>query len=91
MPTDPRFGAKPALIEKAQGALMLHYGIDSHQAMAVLIGWARVSHTPVSTIAHTLLRGICEGDPRTEVRQRPLLRWLEAQLREPAQETPRSG
>ena len=74
--------ARPALIERAKGALMLHYGIDSHQAFAVLIGWARTSRTPVPTIAHTLLRGICEGNPQTEVRQRALVRWLEAQLRD---------
>jgi len=74
--------ANPALIEQAKGALMLHYGVDSHQAFAVLVGWARMSHTPVPTIAHTLLRGICEGSPQTEVRQRPLMRWLEAQLRD---------
>ena len=73
--------ANPVLIEQAKGALMLHYGVDSHQAFAVLLGWARTSGTPVTTIAHTLLRGICEGNPQTEVRQRALMRWLEAQLR----------
>jgi len=100
-------GANTALIEQAKGALMLHYGVDSHQAFAVLVGWARVSRTPVPTIAHTLLRGICEGNPQTEARQGPLMRWLEAQLldrdpdhahhrtaparREPVRKTPRSG
>jgi hypothetical protein len=74
--------AHTALIEQAKGALMLHYGIDSHQAFAVLVGWAQTTRTPVRTIAHTLLRGICEGNPQTEVRQRPLMRWLEAQLRD---------
>lgn len=99
--------AQLALIERAKGALMLHYGIDSHQAFAVLVGWARTSHTPVATIARTLMLGICEGSPQTEVRQRALVRWLEAQLRDsdldptrlrpappgdqPAHETPRSG
>ena len=53
--------ANSALMEQAKGALMLHYGVDSHQAFAVLVGWARTSHTPVPTIAHTLLRGICEA------------------------------
>jgi hypothetical protein len=96
-----------ALVEQAKGALMLHYGVDSHRAFAVLLGWARTSSAPVTTIAHTLLRGICEGNPQTEVRQRALMRWLEAQLRAgdpghaqprtapprggPAQESPRSG
>ena len=96
-----------ALIEQAKGALMLHYGVDSHQAFAVLVGWSRMSHTPMTTIAHTLLRGICEGNPQIEIRQRALLRWLESQLRErdparaprraapahgePAHESPRSA
>ena len=86
--TDPsalepcEIAANPALIEQAKGALMLHFGIDSHQAFAVLVGWARTSHAPMPTIAHTLLHGICEGSPQTEVRQRPLMRWLEAQLRD---------
>ena len=70
------------LIEQAKGALMLRFGVDSHQAFAVLLGWARTSHTPVAVIAHALLRGICEGSPQTEVRQRALVRWLEAQLRD---------
>ncbi|MCW2737809.1 ANTAR domain-containing protein [Nocardioides sp.] len=59
--------AKLALIERAKGALMLHYGVDSHQAFAVLVGWARISHIPLPTIARTLLRGICEGNPQTEI------------------------
>lgn len=73
--------ANPALLEQAKGALMLHFGVDSHQAHALLVRWARMSRAPVPTIAHTLMRGICEGNPQTEVRQRPLMRWLEAQLR----------
>lgn len=98
--------ARPALVEQAKGALMLHYGVDSHQAFALLLGWARVSCTPMATITHTLLCGICEGNPQTAARQPALMRWLEAQLRdgdpgvhssgrhrpgfEPAHETPRS-
>ena len=73
--------ADAALIERAKGALMLHYGVDSLQAFGVLVGWARRSGSPVSTIAQTLLRGICEGNPQTEVRQPALMRWLETQLR----------
>lgn len=71
----------PTLVEQAKGALMLHYGIDSYQAFAVLVGWARTSGTPVAHISHTLLRGICEGNPQTEARQQALVRWLEVQLR----------
>lgn len=97
--------ANPALLEQAKGALMLHFGVDSHQAYALLVRWARQTGAPVPTIAHTLMRGISEGNPQTEVRHRPLMRWLEAQLRngdpdherlrsatsrrEPAHESPR--
>lgn len=74
------FDVKPAHIEQAKGALMLHFGVNSHQAFAVLLGWARTSQTSVAVIVHTLLRGVCEGNPQTEMRQRALVRWLEVQL-----------
>lgn len=73
--------ANRAVVERAKGALMLRYGIDSHQAFALLVRWARATRTPVTTIAQTLLCGICEGNPHTERRQRSLVRWLEVQLR----------
>jgi hypothetical protein len=73
--------ANRAIVERAKGALMLRYGIDSYQAFALLVRWSRVTKAPVPTIAHTLLHGICEGNPETELRQRGLVRWLEAQLR----------
>lgn len=73
--------ANRAIVERAKGALMLRYGIDSHQAFAVMVRWARVTRTPVTVIAQTLMRGICEGNPQTELRQRSLVRWLEEQLR----------
>jgi hypothetical protein len=75
-------GSDAVLIEQAKGALMLCYGVDSYQAFAVLVRWARVTREPVRTVAHALLHGICEGSSQTEVRQRPLIRWLEAQLRD---------
>lgn len=68
-------------VERAKGALMMRYAIDSHQAFALLVRWSRATRTPVATIAQTLLRGICEGNPHAELRQRTLVRWLEAQLR----------
>lgn len=69
-------------VERAKGALMMRYAIDSHQAFALLVRWSRVTRTPVATIAQTLLRGICEGNPHAELRQRSLVRWIEAQLRD---------
>lgn len=62
--------------------LMLRYGIDSHQAFALLVRWSPVTRTPVTTFAQTLLRGICEGNPHTVLRQRSLVRWLEVELRD---------
>ena len=48
---------------------MLRYGINSYQAFAVLVRWSRVTRTPVHTIAHALLHGVCEGNPQAETRQ----------------------
>lgn len=73
--------AHRAVIEHAKGALMVRYGIDSHQAFAVLVRWSHVTRIPVHTIAGALVHGICEGGPQTEDRHRPLIRWLEDQLR----------
>jgi hypothetical protein len=70
------------VVEHAKGALMLRYGIDSYQAFAVLVRWARVTHTPVHTIAETLVHGICEGSPQTGARQQPLMRWIQSRLRD---------
>ena len=70
------------VVEQAKGALAQRYGIDSHQAFAMLVRWSRTVHAPVHAIAHTLIHGICEGHPQTARRQRPLMRWLEEQLRD---------
>lgn len=84
-PLDPELRSIDAhrpVVEHAKGALMLRYGIDSYQAFAVLVRWARVTHTPVHTIADTLVHGICEGNPRAGLRQQPLMRWMESRLRD---------
>lgn len=83
-PLDPdgqQLSGDRLVVEHAKGALMLRYGIDSHQAFAVLLRWARSTHTPVHTVAHTLVHGICEGSPRTEQCQAALMRWIECRLR----------
>ncbi len=89
-PPSPSLQSSPAtrlasegelVMERAKGALMLRYGIDSCQALAVLVSWARGSRTSPALVAHTLVHGICEGNPQTAARQRPLMRWLEQQLR----------
>ena len=74
--------AHRALIEQAKGALMMRYGLDSYQAFAVLVRWARITHTPVHTIAGTLVRGICEGNPETGRQHVALMRWMQDRLRD---------
>jgi hypothetical protein len=69
--------AHRATIERAKSVLMLHYGMGSHQAFALLVRWSRRTHTAVHTVAETLVRVICEGDVETARSHRPLMRWLE--------------
>jgi len=70
---------RPA-VERAKGALMLRYEMDAYHAFEVLVRWSRLSHTPVHTLAETLVRGIRDG-PQTEFGSQPLARWLRDQLR----------
>jgi hypothetical protein len=72
--------ANRALIEQAKGALMLRYGMDHFQAFALLVRWSRLTHTPVQSLAETLVHGLGEANTFTDVRHRPLIRWLEDQL-----------
>lgn len=73
--------ANRATIERAKGALMRRYGMDSFQAFSLMVRWARLSHTPVHIVAKTLAQDIDEADSQPERRHSPLIRWLEGQLR----------
>ena len=72
--------ANRATIERAKGALMLRYGMDTFQAFSLMVRWARQTRTPVHTLAKTLVQGVGEADPQSERRHRPLTRWLEGQF-----------
>ena len=74
--------ANRALIEQAKGALMLRYGMDHFQAFALIVRWSRLTHTPVHSLAETLVHGLGEANTHTDARHRPLIRWLEDQLRQ---------
>jgi hypothetical protein len=74
--------ANRALIEQAKGALMLRYGMDHFQAFALIVRWSRLTHTSVHSLAETLVHGLGEANTHTDARQRPLIRWLEDQLRQ---------
>lgn len=72
--------AHRATIERAKAALMLRYELDPLPAFAVLVHWSRLTHTPVHTLAETLVHGLRNADPWTVIRDRQLIRWLEEQL-----------
>lgn len=73
--------AHRATIDRAGGALMRHYGMNNFQVLSLMVRWARQTHSPVHTLARKLVPGIDEADPQPERRHRPLIRWLEGQLR----------
>ena len=73
--------AHRATIERANGALMRRYGMDTFQAFSLMVRWSRLTRTPVHTLARTLVQGIDEADPQPARRHRLLIRWLEGQLR----------
>lgn len=85
-------GARPRLteatVERARGALMLHYSIDSHSALALLARWARQSGTDVPTVSQTLLHAVCEGHTSVESDRTVLVRWIEEQMRRAADAPP---
>lgn len=72
--------AHRATIERAKAALMLRYELDPLPAFAVLVHWSRLTHTPVHTLAETLVHGLRNANPWTVIRDRQLIRWLEEQL-----------
>lgn len=49
--------AHRATIERARGVLMRRYGVDAVQAFSLMVRRARQTHTPVHTLAGTLVRG----------------------------------
>lgn len=70
-----------SVLERAKGALMLHTGIGSHEAMAILVGWAKATGRPVHTVAEVLVRGVWRGEREVLVAEADLTGWLQAQLK----------
>jgi hypothetical protein len=81
VPEHRAIDANRATVERAKGALMRRYGMDTLQAFALMVRWSRLTHTPVHTLARTLVHGVDEPDPQPAWRHRLLIRWLEGQLR----------
>ena len=63
LPERRAIDANRATIERARGALMRRYGVDTFQAFSLMVRWARQAHTPVHTLAKTLVQGIDDADP----------------------------
>lgn len=48
-------------LERAKGAVMLRYGVNSHVAFAMIARWARTSEIPITTLANALVEGTVEN------------------------------
>ncbi len=70
-----------AVVEQAKGALMLHYGIGSYEALAVLEHWSHESGESLPGLARALTHGVCQGHCHGH-EEEPLVRWLEKRLQE---------
>jgi len=77
-----KIDASRTVIDQAKGALMLRYGIGSHQAFAVMVRWSQDTETDLPALAYTLVHGICQRDDDIKSRQPALVQWLEARLRD---------
>lgn len=62
VPEQRAIDANRATIECARRALMRRHGMDSFQAFALLVRWARQTHTPVHALARTLAAGTGDAD-----------------------------
>ncbi len=71
-----------AVLEQAKGALMLRFGIGSYPAFALLVKWAHDNDTSPQVVAHTLVRGICQGEPLSGSLEQALLEQLEREMGE---------
>ena len=73
--------ANRVAVERAKGALMRRYGLQTFQAFSLMVRWSRLTRTPIHTLARTLVQRVDEADPQSPRRHRLLIRWLEDQLR----------
>ncbi len=48
-------------VERAKGAVMLRYGVNSHVALAMLLRWARDADVPITEVSAALVDGAVRG------------------------------
>lgn len=51
----PDLSQDQVALERAKGAVMLCFGVNSHVAFAMLAGWSRLSQVPITTLASALV------------------------------------
>lgn len=67
--------------EQAKGVLMLRYGINSYEALAVLARWSHESGASIGQLARCLTHGVCQGRRFASQDDEALIRWIEQRLR----------
>lgn len=66
-------------LERAKGAVMLRYGVNSHVAFAMISRWSRVAEIPIATLCAALVDGAVRNEDMFD--DRPALdEWLEERL-----------
>jgi len=67
--------------EQAKGVLMLRYGLNSYEALAVLARWAHESAASIGELSRAITHGVCQGRGFTTREEAWLVRWIEQRLR----------
>jgi hypothetical protein len=66
-------------LERAKGAVMFRYGVNSHVAFAMIARWSRTAEIPIMTLATALVAGSVENGDFSED-QPSLDEWLGSQF-----------
>jgi hypothetical protein len=67
--------------EQAKGVLMLRYGINSYEALAVLARWSHESASSIGELSRAITHGVCQGRAFGSPDEALLVRWIEQRLR----------
>jgi hypothetical protein len=74
--------------EQAKGVLIMRYGINSYEALAVLARWSHQSGASIGELARALTHGVCQGRRSASRDDVALVRWIEQRLRADVSEEP---
>lgn len=71
VPTDP----ERITLERAKGAVMLRYGVNSHVAFAMIARWSHSAEIPIMTLAAAVVTGTVQNTDFSDD-QSPPDEWL---------------